>query len=46
MPSSYDVIIIGTGPAGIFAALELIKNSSLKILMVEKGSDIDRGPAL
>ncbi|HSA78685.1 MAG TPA: NAD(P)/FAD-dependent oxidoreductase [Nitrospirota bacterium] len=42
MPSSYDVIIIGTGPAGIFAALELIKNSSVKILMIEKGSDIDR----
>jgi len=42
MPSSYDVIIIGTGPAGIFAALELIKNSDLKILMIEKGSDIDR----
>jgi uncharacterized FAD-dependent dehydrogenase len=42
MPSSYDVIIIGSGPAGIFAALELVKNAPLKILMVEKGSDIDR----
>ena len=42
MPSSYDVIIIGSGPAGIFAALELVKNASLKILMIEKGSDIDR----
>jgi uncharacterized FAD-dependent dehydrogenase len=41
MPSSYDVIIIGSGPAGIFAALELIKNSSFKILMIEKGSDIN-----
>jgi uncharacterized protein len=40
MSPSYDVIIIGTGPAGIFAALELIKNSRLKILMIEKGSDI------
>ena len=38
--SSYDVIIIGSGPAGIFAALELIKNPRLKILMIEKGSDI------
>lgn len=38
--SSYDVIIIGSGPAGIFAALELVKNSSLKILMIEKGSDL------
>jgi uncharacterized FAD-dependent dehydrogenase len=40
MPSSYDVIIIGSGPAGIFAALELVNKSSLKILMIEKGSDI------
>lgn len=38
--SSYDVIIIGSGPAGIFAALELVKNPRLKILMIEKGSDI------
>jgi uncharacterized FAD-dependent dehydrogenase len=42
MPSSYDVIIIGSGPAGIFAALELVKKSGLKILMIEKGSDIDQ----
>jgi uncharacterized FAD-dependent dehydrogenase len=42
MPTSYDVIIIGSGPAGIFAALELTKNTRLKILMIEKGSDIDR----
>jgi uncharacterized FAD-dependent dehydrogenase len=42
MPSSYDVIIIGSGPAGIFAALELVKNPTLKVLMIEKGSDIDQ----
>jgi uncharacterized protein len=40
MIKPYDVIIIGTGPAGIFAALELIKNPRLKILMIEKGTDI------
>ena len=40
MSNEYDVIIIGTGPAGIFAALELIQNPRLKILMIEKGSDI------
>jgi uncharacterized FAD-dependent dehydrogenase len=42
MTSSYDVIIIGSGPAGIFAALELVKNSKLRILMIEKGSDIQK----
>ena len=38
---SYDVIIVGAGPSGIFCAYELItKNSSLDILMLEKGNDI------
>ncbi len=37
---SYDVIIVGAGPSGIFAALELCKNRDLKILMLEKGKDI------
>src|SRR3989304_1524470 len=39
----YDIIIIGAGPSGIFAALELIKaEKKLKILIVEKGRDIDQ----
>ncbi len=42
MSSPYDVIIIGSGPAGIFAALELAKNSSLRILIIEKGGDINQ----
>jgi len=38
---SYDVIIIGAGPAGIFTALELVKSGqNLKILMLEKGQNI------
>jgi hypothetical protein len=41
MPAQYDVIIVGAGPAGIFTALELVKNrSGLKILIVEKGWNI------
>lgn len=39
----FDVIIIGAGPSGIFAALELLKaNKKLSILMIEKGKDIDK----
>jgi len=38
----YDVIIVGTGPAGIFTALELKKNApNKKILMLEKGNRIE-----
>lgn len=37
----YDVIIVGAGPTGIFAALELTQGrSGLKVLMIEKGSDL------
>lgn len=38
--SCYDVVIIGAGPAGIFAALEISAHApGLKILMLEKGRD-------
>lgn len=40
---SYDVIIVGAGPAGIFSAIELLRHdSSIKIVMIEKGNDIQR----
>jgi len=42
MPSKYDVIIVGAGPAGIFSALELADNTKLSILMLDKGPDIDK----
>lgn len=38
----FDVIIVGAGPAGIFSALELSRNTNLKILMLDKGPDLDK----
>ena len=45
--NTYDVIIVGAGPAGIFAALEfLCARKNLKILLLEKGGDLpDRKPS-
>ncbi len=38
-----DVVIVGAGPAGIFTALEMIRNKSKKnILIVEKGREIEK----
>jgi uncharacterized FAD-dependent dehydrogenase len=41
MAKKYDVIIVGGGPAGIFAALELSQTPGLEVLLIEKGKDID-----
>lgn len=38
----YDVIIVGAGPAGIFAALELMEAGAPRVLIVEKGADIEQ----
>ena len=41
--SIYDIIIVGAGPSGIFAAYKLIKERpELKILMIEKGESITK----
>ncbi len=36
----WDVIIIGAGPAGLFAAYEIANQTSLKVAVVDKGKDI------
>ena len=39
----YDVIIIGSGPSGIFTAYEIRKNNpDSKVLMIEKGHSIEK----
>lgn len=39
----YDLIIVGSGPAGIFTALELIRNkSNKKMLLIEKGKPVEK----
>lgn len=42
MPDKYDIIIVGGGPAGIFAALQLSQVEGISILLVEKGKDINQ----
>lgn len=39
---SFDVIIVGAGPAGIFAAMEICRSSNLKILLIEKGKLVQK----
>ncbi|WLR53005.1 NAD(P)/FAD-dependent oxidoreductase [Bacillus tianshenii] len=39
--SNYDVIVVGAGPAGIFACYELtLKKPEAKVLLIDKGHDI------
>ncbi len=37
-----DVAIIGAGPAGLFAAYELAERSSLRVVVIDMGKDVDR----
>ncbi len=41
---TYDVAIVGAGPAGLFAAYELTKKSKNppKVIIIEKGKNIDK----
>ena len=41
MKKQYDVIVIGAGPAGIFACCELTRKApGLDVLLIDKGRDI------
>ncbi|NPV92402.1 MAG: FAD-binding protein [Firmicutes bacterium] len=38
----YDVVIIGGGPAGIFAAYELGRTGKLRVLLLERGLNLEQ----
>lgn len=41
--NNFDIIIIGAGPAGMFAAYELVNNcSKLKVLIIDKGKEVNK----
>lgn len=42
MAEHYDVIIVGAGPAGIFATLELRRLGGFKVLLLEKGTLVQK----
>ncbi len=42
MRAHYDAVIAGAGPAGIFAALELVRRNGSSVLLLEQGPDIDK----
>jgi len=37
----YDVVIVGAGPAGLFAAKQIVENSKLSTLVIDQGYDAD-----
>jgi uncharacterized FAD-dependent dehydrogenase len=40
--TDYDVIIVGSGPAGIFATLELTSAARPRVLILDKGPDLEK----
>ncbi|MDR1885999.1 MAG: FAD-dependent oxidoreductase, partial [Synergistaceae bacterium] len=41
MKNQYDAIVVGAGPAGLFAARELSRGG-MDVLILDKGHDIDK----
>ncbi len=42
MSRKYDVIIVGAGPAGIFAALELSRRKDIRLLLLDQGAALGK----
>ncbi|MFZ1983561.1 MAG: FAD-binding protein [Desulfatitalea sp.] len=40
--TQFDVIIVGAGPAGLFAAYHLCEHSNMRVLLVDKGKPPER----
>lgn len=38
---SYDIVIVGAGPAGLFAAMEISERSRMKTLIIDMGKNVD-----
>ena len=38
----YDVIVVGAGPAGIFAALTLAEHKIKSVLLIEQGKELNK----
>jgi uncharacterized FAD-dependent dehydrogenase len=37
----WDVLIVGAGPAGLFASIAIASSTSLKVLLIDKGDDVN-----